>query len=183
MVTNTVKDDFVLTFEAVWQNGGPVHQVRAIATNLASKATAETQLSLDQIRKILEHAFNGPRNIAKISLVARGLTKGYPAAMIHTVLALIILASSAFPVAAVSQISPVPVPHHDPNFESERKQADELFLTQKPLEALPLYEDLCRQDPTIAVFAERHAAGLLAKQATLSDPTVLGRRALPCRRP
>ena len=63
MVTNTVKDDFMLTFEAVWQNGGPVHQVRAIATNLASKATAETQLSLDQIRKILEHAFNGELSI------------------------------------------------------------------------------------------------------------------------
>ncbi len=63
MVTNTVKDDFVLTFEAVWQNGDPVHQVRAMATNLASKATAETQLSLDQIRKILEHAFNGELSI------------------------------------------------------------------------------------------------------------------------
>jgi tetratricopeptide (TPR) repeat protein len=61
--------------------------------------------------------------------------------------------------------------HHDANFDSERKQADELFLATKPLEALPLYEDLCRQDPTVAVFAERHGAGLLAKEATLSDPS------------
>jgi tetratricopeptide (TPR) repeat protein len=35
------------------------------------------------------------------------------------------------------------------------------------LEALPLYEDLCRQDPTIPVFAERHAAGLFAKIGTM----------------
>ena len=60
-------------------------------------------------------------------------------------------------------------PQHQANFEAERKQADELYLATKPLEALPLYEDLCRQDPTIAVFAERHAGGLLAKEATLSD--------------
>ena len=31
-------------------------------------------------------------------------------------------------------------------------------------------DDLCRQDPTIAVFAERHAGGLLARQATVDDP-------------
>jgi hypothetical protein len=60
--------------------------------------------------------------------------------------------------------------HHEVNFESERKQADELFGAQKPLDALALYEDLCRQDPTVAVFAERHGAGLFAKAATLSDP-------------
>ena len=78
------------------------------------------------------------------------------------------LVTSVFQVA--SQTPPASTPHHEDNFESERKQADELFLAQKPLEALPLYEDLCRQDPTVAVFAERHAAGLLAKEATLSDP-------------
>lgn len=68
------------------------------------------------------------------------------------------------------QSSASSAPHHEANFESERKQADELFLAQKPLEALPLYEDLSRQDPTIAVFAERFGAGLFAKEATLSDP-------------
>ena len=57
-------------------------------------------------------------------------------------------------------------PHHLANFDAERAQANELFLAQKPLAALPLYEDLCRQDPTIAVFASRHAAGLLARSAT-----------------
>jgi tetratricopeptide (TPR) repeat protein len=71
---------------------------------------------------------------------------------------------------APPQGSPAPAePHHEANFDSERKQADELFTAQKPLEALPLYEDLCRQDPTVAAFAERHGAGLLAKEATLSD--------------
>jgi len=68
-----------------------------------------------------------------------------------------------------AQDSAPAAPHHEANFDAERKQADELFLAQKPLEALPLYEDLCRQDPTIAVFAERHGAGLLAKEATLPD--------------
>ncbi len=58
---------------------------------------------------------------------------------------------------------------HGPNFDAERKQANDLYLAGKPLEALPLYEDLCRQDATVAVFAERHGAGLLAKQATLTD--------------
>jgi tetratricopeptide (TPR) repeat protein len=79
--------------------------------------------------------------------------------MIHPTLLLILLAAQ----------TPA-TPHHDPNFEAERKQADDLYLATKPLEALPLYEDLCRQDPTIAVFAERHAAGLFAKEATLTDP-------------
>jgi tetratricopeptide (TPR) repeat protein len=79
-------------------------------------------------------------------------------------------------IATLSLAAQVPTatqpatPHHDANFDSERQRADALFLAQKPLEALPLYEDLCRQDATIAVFAERHAAGLFAKEATLSDP-------------
>ena len=61
-------------------------------------------------------------------------------------------------------------PHHAANFDSERAQANELFLASKPLEALPLYDDLCRQDPTISVFAERRAAGLLARSATAANP-------------
>ena len=74
-----------------------------------------------------------------------------------------------------SQTPPPAVNHHEANFETERKQAEELFLAQKPLEALPLYEDLCRQDATVAVFAERHGAGLFAKEATLSDPVERGK--------
>ena len=75
----------------------------------------------------------------------------------------------ALPLAAQTP-APAAAPHHEANFDAERKQADEFFLAQKPLEALPLYEDLSRQDPTIAVFAERYGAGLLARQATLTNP-------------
>jgi hypothetical protein len=49
------------------------------------------------------------------------------------------LVSSVFQVA--SQNATPSAPHHEDNFESERKQADELFRAQKPLDALPLYED------------------------------------------
>jgi tetratricopeptide (TPR) repeat protein len=90
--------------------------------------------------------------------------------MKRSVCVFIAIVSSVLPFQAVSQTSPAAVPHHETNFDSERKQADELFLATKPLEALPLYEDLCRQDQTIAVFAERHGAGLLAKEVTLTDP-------------
>lgn len=86
---------------------------------------------------------------------------------------LLSLAALALPLlqTGMSQPTQTPaVPHHEANFESERTRADELFLAQKPLEALPLYEDLCRQDPTVAVFAERHGAGLFAKEATIHDP-------------
>ncbi|MGD0680998.1 MAG: hypothetical protein ABR990_03015 [Terracidiphilus sp.] len=89
--------------------------------------------------------------------------------MKHSVGIFILIVSSILPFQAVSQTSPAVVPHHEPNFDLERKQADELFLATKPLEALPLYEDLCRQDPTIAVFAERYGAGLLAKEVTIAD--------------
>ena len=60
-------------------------------------------------------------------------------------------------------------PRHDANFDAERKQANDLFLAGKILESLPLYDDLCRQDQTIAVFAEPHGSGLLCKASTLSD--------------
>jgi tetratricopeptide (TPR) repeat protein len=90
--------------------------------------------------------------------------------MTRSVLIFAAIISSILPMQAASQTTP-DAPHHEPNFESERKHADELYLAQKPLEALPLYEDLCRQDPTVAVFAERRGAGLLAKEATLSDPS------------
>ena len=60
-----------------------------------------------------------------------------------------------------------PAPLHQENFDTERAQANELWLADKVLEALPLYEDLCRQDQTLAVFAERHGIGLLKKAGTL----------------
>ncbi len=81
--------------------------------------------------------------------------------------------SSAQPPAAgqgqSSTTATLPPPQHGPNFDAERKQANDLYLAGRALEALPLYEDLCRQDQIIAVFAERHGAGLLAKVMTIQD--------------
>ena len=65
-------------------------------------------------------------------------------------------------------VAQTPAPQHDANFDAERKQANDLFVAGKILESLPLYEDLCRQDQTVAVFAERHGAGLIQKSATLT---------------
>lgn len=65
-----------------------------------------------------------------------------------------------------------PAPQHQANFDQERQQADALYVAGKPLEALPLYEDLCKQDPTVAVFAERHGTGLLKKADVTADPQV-----------
>ena len=59
---------------------------------------------------------------------------------------------------------------HEANFDTERKQANELFLQGDKLQALPLYEDLCRQDPTIAAFAEREGSGLIAAADVETDP-------------
>ena len=84
---------------------------------------------------------------------------------------LIFAATAFFALPSLAAPQTPAAPRHDANFDSERKQADDLYLAQKPLEALPLYEDLSRQDPTIAVFAERHGAGLFAKEATISDPS------------
>jgi tetratricopeptide (TPR) repeat protein len=72
-------------------------------------------------------------------------------------------------VLAASLEGQTAVPHHEANFDQERAKANELYLAKRELEALPLYADLCRQDPTVAVFAERHAAGLFAKSATETD--------------
>jgi tetratricopeptide (TPR) repeat protein len=77
-------------------------------------------------------------------------------------------AQSAPTVSPVPQI-PAPGVQHEPNFDAERAQANELYVAGKRLEALPLYEDLCRQDSTLAVFAERHGTGLLLKMGTLTD--------------
>jgi tetratricopeptide (TPR) repeat protein len=61
-------------------------------------------------------------------------------------------------------IPPLPTKaQHEANFDAETQQANALFVAGKQLDALPFYADLCRQDPTVALFAERHAAGLLAK--------------------
>lgn len=71
---------------------------------------------------------------------------------------------------ALSSQQALPAPQHQANFEAERDHANQLFLAGKPLEALPLYEDLCKQDQTVAVFAERHGSGLLAKAGATADP-------------
>ncbi|HTV08806.1 MAG TPA: tetratricopeptide repeat protein [Candidatus Aquilonibacter sp.] len=71
--------------------------------------------------------------------------------------------------AAPPQRQALPAPQHQANFEAERRQADELFVSGKHQEALPLYEDLCKQDQTIPVFAERHGLLLLEKAETTED--------------
>jgi len=93
--------------------------------------------------------------------------------MARSVLIFFAIAASVLQAQTMVQMGPPAPPgppHHEANFEAERKQADELFQAQKPLEALPLYTDLSKQDPTIAVFAERHGAGLFAKEVTIQDP-------------
>jgi tetratricopeptide (TPR) repeat protein len=57
------------------------------------------------------------------------------------------------------------------DFEAERVLADKLFDEGKALQALPLYEDLTKRDPKRPAFAERHAAGLIAKSATVTEPS------------
>jgi tetratricopeptide (TPR) repeat protein len=68
----------------------------------------------------------------------------------------------------------VPAPQHKSSFDAERLQADEAFVHGKHQEALPLYEDLSEQDPTIALFAERHGILLLEKAETTQDPKERG---------
>ena len=63
----------------------------------------------------------------------------------------------------------VPAPQHKSSFDAERLQADEAFVHGKHAQALPLYEDLCEQDQTIALFAERHGILLLEKAETTQD--------------
>lgn len=61
--------------------------------------------------------------------------------------------------------------HHEANFESERVQADVIWRAGKVLDALPLYDDLCRQDPKDPLLAERHASALLTAAENSDDPT------------
>jgi tetratricopeptide (TPR) repeat protein len=61
---------------------------------------------------------------------------------------------------------------HEANFDAERQQANQLWLAGKHLEALPLCEDLCRQDQAIPVFAERHGFALLEKSEIAADPKI-----------
>jgi tetratricopeptide (TPR) repeat protein len=72
--------------------------------------------------------------------------------------------------AAATAQKPALTVQHEANFDAERQQANQLYLAGKALDALPLYEDLCRQDQANPAFAERHGAGLLAKAQTISDP-------------
>jgi tetratricopeptide (TPR) repeat protein len=74
------------------------------------------------------------------------------------------------PVATPAPQNPAPKVQHEANFDAERAQANQLYLAGKHLEALPLYEDLCRQDQANPAFAERHGAGLIEKAGTLTDP-------------
>jgi tetratricopeptide (TPR) repeat protein len=73
------------------------------------------------------------------------------------------------PVLAWSQTQLVV--HHEANFEAERAQANQLFLQDDKLKALPLYQDLARQDPNVAVFAERMGSGLIAAADIEDDAT------------
>jgi tetratricopeptide (TPR) repeat protein len=73
-------------------------------------------------------------------------------------------------VAPVPAQKPAPKVAHEANFDAERAQANQLYLAGRRLEALPLYEDLCRQDQANPTFAERYGIGLTMKSGTLSDP-------------
>jgi hypothetical protein len=83
-------------------------------------------------------------------------------------LGVVFLLSLGMSVAAQQQQG-TPTPHHEANFDTERHQADELYVSGKHQAALPLYEDLCKQDQTIAVFAERHGSLLLEKAEVTQD--------------
>ena len=61
------------------------------------------------------------------------------------------------------------VAQHQANFETEKAQADAMYRAGKVLDVLPLYEDLCRQEPKDALFAERHAAALLGAAENTTD--------------
>jgi tetratricopeptide (TPR) repeat protein len=78
------------------------------------------------------------------------------------------------PVLAAAQQTQAPASQptvqHEANFDAERAQANQLYLAGKHLDALPLYEDLCRQDQANPAFAERHGGGLLEKAQAASDP-------------
>ena len=65
----------------------------------------------------------------------------------------------------------VAAPHHDPDFDAKHARADDLFAHGKSVDALPLYQDLARQDPAVGVFAERIAAGLFAQSDAATDAT------------
>src|SRR5215469_13538731 len=64
----------------------------------------------------------------------------------------------------------VAAPQHKSSFDAERLQADEAYVHGKHGEALPLYQDLCEQDQTIALFAERYGTLLLERAETTADP-------------
>jgi hypothetical protein len=61
MVSNVPLDHYTLVLEAVSSNG--LQQVRAIATNTATKSTVEAQLSVGQTRALLAHTYGGEQSI------------------------------------------------------------------------------------------------------------------------
>jgi len=97
------------------------------------------------------------------------LEREFLRSMVRSFLMVGVIACSVLQAQANPQDRPAVAVQHDANFDAEHKQANELFLAHKYLDALPLYEDLCRQDPTVAVFAERYGTSLLMKAATITD--------------
>ena len=91
----------------------------------------------------------------------------FPAFVSVTISTTLLLPSCAGAQSVVIQNAAPP--HHEVNYESERQQADILYQQKKLLEALPLYQDLRRQDSTVALFAARYGESLLAKEPTITD--------------
>ena len=89
--------------------------------------------------------------------------------VVLVVLACVPVLHAQAPAPAPPPALPQATAQHEANFDAERKQANDLFVARKIVESLPLYEDLCRQDPTIAVFAERQGFGLLSKASIMPD--------------
>jgi tetratricopeptide (TPR) repeat protein len=64
-------------------------------------------------------------------------------------------------------LEPVLTPPPQAQRQSDHRQkADALFLEGKLVESLPLYTALAKNDPSEPLYAERRAAGLIAKSAT-----------------
>ena len=61
MVSNLTMDQYTLELEA-FPNPS---EVRAIATNLVTRSTVEAQLSPDQVRALLMHAYGGEQPIVE----------------------------------------------------------------------------------------------------------------------
>ena len=56
-------DHYTLVFEAIPNEETGFPQARAVATNTATQSTAEAQLSTEQTRSLLAHAYGGEQSI------------------------------------------------------------------------------------------------------------------------